>query len=81
MKVRAKFTCNSIRKHKGFGADPFVFDYEFSPVTQNSGAEENDSFWKYTPSGSLSLGSIKEDLFEVGSSYYLDFTKVEEDVT
>ncbi len=43
------------------------------PVT--SGSVENETFWKWTPSGKLEMGIKKEsaDWFETGKEYYLDF--------
>lgn len=42
--------------------------------------DENEKFFKYTPSGSLELGLVQKetaDKFTVGKEYYLDFTEVE----
>lgn len=75
-KVRCKVICNEVAKtafkngttvEKGFKA-------RFSPVY--GGSPENDTFFKYTPSGSIELSTIREDLFEAGQEYYLDFTPV-----
>lgn len=75
--VRAKFVCWSITKRKNHDSQkPFLWDYEFSPVT--SGSEENSKFYAYTPSGSIRLSSINSELFEVGKEYYLDFTQASE---
>jgi hypothetical protein len=52
-----------------------VHDYKFNAVS--SGSEENKSFFASTPSGSLSLSSVRDDLFEVGKEYYLDFSPAE----
>jgi hypothetical protein len=46
--VRAKFRVENVTKHNG-GA----ISVELWPVT--SGSEENKSFWKYTPSGKLTM--------------------------
>jgi len=67
--VRAKFKCDSKEK-SGDG-----FQLHFSAVT--TGSVENDSFFKWTPSGQLSMGTINETAaaeFEVGKEYYLDFS-------
>lgn len=73
-KVRAKFTCHSVKKYKGWrGAkSEFLFDYEMSAVTHG---DENESFFAATPSGSLTLGCVDGDLFEPGKDYFLDFTE------
>ncbi len=43
-------------------------------VTKSS--PENETFWKFTPSGKVEMFIRKEagDLFEVGKEYYVDFT-------
>jgi len=74
--VRAKFVCQAVTKRKNYDTQkPFLWDYEFSPVT--GGSEENKQFFAYTPSGTIKLSSISSELFEVGNSYYLDFTLTE----
>lgn len=71
-KIRAKFVCTSFAKRMNYdNSKPFLWDYEFSPVT--SGSEENKKFYAYTPSGSIKLSSIIFGQFEVGKEYYLDF--------
>jgi len=71
MKVRAKFYCHSMTKTTS-SPEPFIYNYRFSAVT--SGSDENKKFWKWTPSGMIELSSIRDDIFEVGKEYYLDFT-------
>jgi hypothetical protein len=47
----------------------------FTPVC--SGSEENKAFWRWTPSGSVQLGTVNQEAwkhFEIGKDYYLDFT-------
>ena len=46
------------------------WSFKFSAVYGQDG--ENKAFWESTPSGSLQLDVIKEDMFEVGKAYYLD---------
>ena len=51
---------------------------EMRPVT--SGSEENKAFYKYTPSGSLSLQVLNDNVvgkFVVGKEYYIDITAAE----
>ena len=51
----------------------------FTPV-YGAGSEENKAFWDATPTGSLQLGVVNQDAwkqFELGKSYYLDFTPAE----
>lgn len=69
--VRAKFLCHAVKKVMS-SPEPYSYSYEFSAVT--SGSEENKAFWKWTPSGSITLNAIRDDLFEVGKEYYVDFT-------
>lgn len=72
--TRAKFRCDSVKSHEGGGDGQEV---TLSAVT--SGSEENESFFKSTPSGNLSISHYNPEVnFEEGKSYYLDFTEVEE---
>lgn len=76
MNVRAKFYCSSMTMIPGGEKFQYIqYNYKFSAVT--SGSDENKSFWKYTPAGNIELSSIKDNLFEVGKEYYLDFTLAE----
>lgn len=72
LRVRAKFKCHSMAKRTGWGGTPFHYDYKFSAVTDNN--PENSSFFAATPSGEVTLTAVKDDLFEVGREYYLDFS-------
>lgn len=41
------------------------------------GSAENKEFYKYSPSGSIELGTVNEAasaMFEIGKEYYVDFT-------
>lgn len=72
MMVKAKFKCDSVTIST---SGEFV---NLSPVT--SGSEENKSFSKCTPSGSLSMMVTNEALFGhfiPGKEYYLDITIAE----
>lgn len=73
-RVRAKFRCDEMTKRKAGwpGGVPFHYEYSFSAVT--SGSEENESFFAATPNGEVKLRTVRDDLFEVGNEYYLDFT-------
>jgi hypothetical protein len=74
--TRAKFTCTSVRKYKGWtGTSPFLYEAEFSAVTGDS--EENKQFFGSTPTGSLKVSTVREDHFEPGKSYYLDFSEAQ----
>lgn len=83
IQVRAKFQCQSVRKYRMSVQNPethrwelgFVFEYEFMAVTgAASDSEENKKFFASTPTGSLKMSAVREDLFEPGKEYYLDFT-------
>ena len=81
--IRAKFTCNSVRKYKSTvweGSKPvegFNHEYEMSAVTGKGGGE-NESFFASTPTGSIKLSAVRNDLFEPGKTYYVDFTEATE---
>jgi len=73
--VRAKFVCGLIEDQPSYNQK----SVHFSPVI--SGSEENKSFSKYTPAGSISL-TISNDtpasnFFMSGQEYFIDFTKAE----
>ena len=71
--VRCKFKCQSVAKRIGWNAaSPFLYEADFSAVMD--GSEENKAFFAATPSGSLKVGTVKVDVFEVGKEYYLDIT-------
>lgn len=71
--VRAKFNCIGVTKRKGWSGHEFHYDAEFQAVVD--GSEENKSFFAYTPAGSVKLSTVKDNLFNVGDSYYVDFIK------
>jgi hypothetical protein len=71
--IRAKFKCTSVTKQEDWSKKgSFQYSYKFSAVT--SGSKENENFWKYTPAGSVDISAIRDDLFEVGKEYYVDFS-------
>src|SRR5687768_4729339 len=83
MSVRAKFRVHKIERSLMFVRDPASGKHEqregstihLSPVT--GGSEENDSFYYYTPTGSIQLGTINEDAatqFPLGADLYVEFT-------
>jgi hypothetical protein len=75
MATRAKFECVGVTKRKGWGANAFVYDAEFNAVT--SGSAEDQSFFAATPSGSIRLSTVRDDHFQVGKRYYVDFSAAE----
>ncbi len=84
--VRAKFYCTSVTKQLGssWNADgkyvaAVVYNYRFQPVTGGPGeTEENKKFFASTPSGTIELMAVREDLFEIQKEYYVDFTLKDE---
>lgn len=72
--TRCKFTCVSVTI-RGLGENSQK-EFEFAPVT--SGSDENKSFWKWTPSGSLKFSCLNPSVnFEIGREYYLELSLVE----
>ena len=79
MNVRAKFVCVGINKTMGGTYDNMgkyvsgvLHGYRFIPTVGNS--DENKKFFNSTPTGVLELNAVRDDLFELGKEYYLDFT-------
>lgn len=71
--VRAKFKCVSVSKRQGWGDVDFMYAAEFTPVIGDT--PENKEFFASTPAGSIQISTIRSDHFEVGQSYYIDFTQ------
>lgn len=76
MSVKAKFKC--------WGVEQPAEGYENTTVTLQAvtyGSEENKSFSKYTPSGTVTLSISPEtqahDYFKPGKEYYLTFDEAE----
>ena len=72
--VRCKFRCNHMTKRLDSGSkqdQKFLYEYEFYAV-YDDGNEENKKYFAYTPSGSLKVGTFRDDLFEPGREYFLD---------
>ena len=70
--TRAKFTCTEVSKRTGWGEHKFLYAARFNAVTENS--DENKTFFATTPRGTIEVSTVKEDHFEVGKTYYVDFT-------
>ena len=73
--IRCKFECVEVVKRKGWGENKFLYAAKFQGVT--SGSEENEKFFAATPSGNLEVSTVKDDLFSVGKTYYLNLTPAE----
>lgn len=76
--VRCKFTCQSVTRRRHYSQTKraekqFLYEAEFSAVYD--GSPENEAFYDATPSGSLKIGTYKEDIFEVGKDYFIDISE------
>jgi diacylglycerol kinase family enzyme len=72
--VRAKFKVDTVSPA---GADGTVSEVKLSAVI--GGSPENDKFFKWTPSGSITIGTVNVEAakqFEPGAEFYVDFTPV-----
>jgi hypothetical protein len=72
--VRAKMVCGSVDR-TGTGENE-QYSIRLSPVT--SGSKENESFYKYTPGGTIIMEVVSPETagyFQVGKEYYVDFTE------
>lgn len=77
MSVKAKFKCSGVSVDEQNEGNKFV---TLEAVTD--GSEENKSFAKYTPNGSVQINISREtpayDYFEGGKQYYLTFESAPE---
>lgn len=74
--VRGKFTLQSITQHSW---SPTAQTFKFGAI-YDTATEENRKFTKATPTGTLEMtvdNPPAQVFFEIGKSYYLDFTKAE----
>lgn len=78
MSTRCKFQCQAVKKMKAWRGSnqKFVYEAEFTAVT--TGTEEDMSFFEATPSGTIKVGTYKNDVFEPGKTYYVDFEEAPE---
>lgn len=75
MSTRAKYVCTEVSKRLAWNSkERFVYAAKMMAVT--GGSPENEKFFEYTPTGNLEIGTYKEDVFQPGQEYYLDFTEV-----
>lgn len=73
--VRAKFKVDAIEMSKS-GVDT-IGTVKLSPVYSNDPESENAKFFKWTPSGRIELGVIRQETLErfpLGHEFYVDFT-------
>lgn len=59
-----------------FSKTEFADGWQITLQAVTKTSPENETFWKYTPSGKVEMSIRKEagDLFVVGQEYYLDFS-------
>lgn len=78
MQVRAKFKVRSVKKVKNSAGEEEICEVMLDPVY--SGSEENKQFFKWTPSGHITIGTINPAAaaqFVEGREMYVDFTPAE----
>lgn len=73
--TRCKYVRQKVVKsrHWNRAEDRFLFEAEFAAVTD--GSDENKKFFEFTPSGSLKVGTYREDIFVPGKEYYIDISE------
>jgi hypothetical protein len=77
MATRCKFLCTSVKKFSasGWHTEPkadFMYEAEFQAVT--GGSDENKKFFASTPTGSLKVSTVRDDMFQPGKEYFLDIS-------
>lgn len=73
--VRAKFRCDHVTQHAGYGGQPGPREFSFTAQCADE-VDENRRFHKATPNGSLKITVDNPAVqFELGKAYYLDFTQ------
>jgi hypothetical protein len=73
--VRAKFKVDGIEAT--LNGKEEMRTVVLSPVYSNNPEHENSKFFRYTPSGTIRLGTVNPSVwpeFELGQEYYVDFT-------
>ena len=82
MAVRAKFYVSEVKASKNNygGKDGEVLTtIKLQPVSGTS--EENKQFFRWTPAGSIDLGTVNPavvEQFHIGDEFYIDFTPASE---
>lgn len=78
--TRCKFWCTRISHAHTGNPDATFCEVTLSPVYNSDPESENKWFAKATPSGQITLGITNPaavNTFELGKSYYVDFTKAD----
>lgn len=76
-RVRAKFKVTKTEQTESSGQ--LLTTVHLSPVI--SGSPENEKFYKYTPAGGMTLGTVNIEAakhFVPGREFYVDFTPAEQ---
>lgn len=77
MTVRAKFYVSEVKQSKnsyGGTEGDLLTTIKLQPVTGNN--EENKQFFRWTPAGSIDLGTVNPavvEQFHIGDEFYIDF--------
>lgn len=77
--VRAKFKVDKIERTM-YGKEELQTICLSAVYGGDNASEENKKFWKWTPVGNITLGTINPEVaavFELGKEYYIDFTRTE----
>ena len=75
--IRCKFKVDSITRRPAYPKGEETHDIKMSAVIADSGNEENDLFFKYTPAGDLEFSTVNADAVKdlvPGGEYYIDIT-------
>lgn len=78
MGVRAKFRVSEVKDSEYDSDENRGKEITLYPVTGGSG--ENESFFKYTPAGHITLSIVNPaaaEQFTEGAEFYVDFTPAE----
>lgn len=77
MSIRAKFYVTEVkqsRNHWGSQEGELLTTIKLAPVSGTS--EENRLFFRWTPAGSIDLGTVNPDVatqMHIGDEFYVDF--------
>ena len=76
MAVRAKFYVSEVKQSRYQSqGNELLTTIKLNPVV--SGSEENKQFYRWSPSGSIDLGTVNPavvEQFHIGDEFYVDFT-------
>ena len=78
MTIRAKFYVTEVkqsRNHYGGTEGELLTTIKLAPV--NTTSEENKAFFRWTPTGSIDLGTVNPAVaaeMKIGDEFYVDFT-------